>query len=184
MADNHVPTTPPPKRSRRRRVADLSGLAQAWENEKDVRKGSRKRKCLLQWKDPTKVGLIGFNSLKENWKVILHLINIYCPDSPPSKTVPVDDVKPEVQKFYEEIEVTPKSGLVHCESHSLKMFLTFMNRRHDGSTRKDNRLRALFDELTKYWPPKPRIKKNLVPDEEEASDDDAEADVEAQVWVW
>ena len=93
--DDHVPATPPPKRSRRRRVADLSGLAQAWENEKDVRKGSRKRKCLLQWKDPTKVGLTGVSSLKENWKVILHLINIYCPDSPPSKTVPVDDVKPE-----------------------------------------------------------------------------------------
>ena len=100
--------------------------------------------------------------------------------------------------------MAPKSGLVHCESHSLKMFLTFMNRRHDGSTRKDsflhctgmnealdpnqsrlitsqdNRLRALFDELTKYWPPKPRSKKNLVQDEEEGEDDE-EADVEAEV---
>ena len=34
--------------------------------------------------------------------------------------------------------MAPKSGLVHCESHSLKMFLTFMNRRHDDSTRKDS----------------------------------------------
>ena len=91
-----VPATPPPKKGRRRRVVDLSGLAQAWEQEKDVRKGARKRKCLLQWKDPSKVGLIGFNSIKDNWKVLLHLISIYCPDSPPSKTVPVDDVKPQV----------------------------------------------------------------------------------------
>ena len=34
--------------------------------------------------------------------------------------------------------MTPKSGLVHCESHSLKMFITFLNRRHDGSSRKDS----------------------------------------------
>ncbi|CAE7738278.1 unnamed protein product [Symbiodinium sp. CCMP2456] len=175
-----APTTPPPKRGRRRRDVDLSGLAQAWENEKDVRKGSRKRKCLLQWKDPTKVGIIGFNSLKDNWKVVLHLIDTYCPDSAPSKTVPVDAVKLQVQKFYEEIDVTPRTGLVHCESHSLKMFLTFMNRRHDGSKRKDNRLRALYDELAKHWPPKPRSKKHLVSEEDEASEDE-EGDVEAEI---
>ncbi|CAE7904173.1 unnamed protein product [Symbiodinium necroappetens] len=174
------PSTPPPKKGRRRRVADLSGLASAWEADKDVRKGARKRKSLLQWKDPTKVGLIGFNSIKDNWKVILHLISIYCPDSPPSKTVPVDDVKPEVEKFYEDIYVTPKSGLVHCESHSLKMFITFLNRRHDGSSRKDNRLRALFDELAKHWPPKPRSKRSLVSGEDQEEEDY----VEAYVWVW
>ena len=38
------PSTPPPKKGRRRRVADLSGLASAWEADKDVRKGARKRK--------------------------------------------------------------------------------------------------------------------------------------------
>ena len=106
--------------------------------------------------------------------------------------------------------MTPKSGLVHCESHSLKMFITFLNRRHDGSTRKDsflhslyrteciygaldpnqsrlipsedNRLRALFEELAKHWPPKPRSKKCLVSDEDEPEAE--EDDVEAGVWVW
>ena len=51
---------------------------------------------------------------------------------------------PEVAQFYEEISVTPRRGLVHCESHTLRMFVSYVNRRNDGSKRKASSLEFLI----------------------------------------
>ena len=42
----------------------------------------------------------------------------------------------QVRRYFEEIDITPKPGMIYCTSHSLKMFMSYINRRHDGSKRK------------------------------------------------
>ncbi|CAE7339651.1 PU1 [Symbiodinium sp. KB8] len=113
----------------------------------------RKKGSLLEWEHPSKVGLINRRSLMLNWKVT---------------------------RFFEEIEVTPKNGLVHCTSHSLKMFVSYINRRHDGSVRKDHRLKAIFDEVAKSWPPKIRSRKTLVVAEEDGEIEDEQEEEEEE----
>ncbi|CAE7226307.1 unnamed protein product [Symbiodinium sp. CCMP2456] len=93
----------------------------------------------------------------------------------------------QVTRFYEEIEVTPKNGLVHCTSHSLRMFVSYINRRHDGSERKDHRLKAIFDEVAKSWPPKPRSRRSLAAvvaedgEDVECEEEEAEEEEELQL---
>ncbi|CAE7212694.1 PU1 [Symbiodinium sp. CCMP2592] len=173
MADILVPQTPPRKVMKPRRAADLTGLWEAWEENRQLRKQSRKKGSLLEWEHPSKVGLINRRSLMLNWKVILPLLEIYCPKNEP-KTVPVQSLKQHVRRFFEEIEVTPKNGLCHCTSHSLKMFVSYIIRRHDGSVRKDHRLKAIFDEVAKSWPPKARSRRTLVEEAENPDDDECE----------
>ena len=97
MAEAEAPCTPPKKGYRAKRMwVEISGLWQSWEDDPDIRKAARKRKCLLSWPDPAKTGFINKTSLKENWKVILHLVRLYCPLAPPNKTAPVDAIKKEV----------------------------------------------------------------------------------------
>ncbi|CAE7435526.1 PU1 [Symbiodinium sp. CCMP2592] len=173
MADILVPQTPPRKVIKAKREANLTGLWEAWEENRQLRKYSRKKGSLLDWEHPSKVGLINRRSLMLNWKVILPLLEIYCPKHEP-KTVPVQSLKQQVKRFFEEIEVAPKKGLVHCTSHSLKMFVSYILRRHDGSVRKDHRLKAIFDEVSKSWPAKLRSRRTLLEAEDEPGDDECE----------
>ncbi|CAE7625789.1 unnamed protein product, partial [Symbiodinium sp. KB8] len=137
MAEADVPCTPPKKGSKSKRVwVEISGLWQSWEDDPVIRKAARKRKSLLCWPDPSKTGFINKTSLKANWRVVLNLVRLYCPLAPANKTAPVGAIKMQVEKFFEEISLTPRMGLVHCESHSLRMFISYINRRNDGSKRK------------------------------------------------
>ncbi|CAE7238013.1 unnamed protein product [Symbiodinium sp. CCMP2456] len=113
-------------------------LWEAWEENRAIRKLSRKKGSLLEWEDPSKV-----------------------------------------RKYFEEIDITPKPGMIYCTSHSLKMFMSYINRRNDGSKRKDHRLKAIFDAVGKHWQPKIRSRRTLaVQDEEEPAEEEAEEEEE------
>ncbi|CAE7497970.1 unnamed protein product [Symbiodinium sp. CCMP2456] len=162
MAVVAAPETPPRKGvAKARRDVDLSGLWEAWEENRAIRKFSRKKGSLLEWEDPSKVGKINKRSLLLNHKVLLALVEMYCPSNEPNKTVPVLNLKEQVRRYFEEIDITPKPGMIYCTSHSLKMFMSYINRRHDGSKRKDHRLKAIFDAVGKYWPAKIRSRRTL-----------------------
>ena len=97
MADALVPQTPPRKVIKPKRVANLTGLWEAWEENRQLRKHSRKKGSLLDWQHPSKVGLINRRSLMLNWKVILPLLEVYCPNHEP-KTVPVQSLKQQATR--------------------------------------------------------------------------------------
>ena len=89
-----APQTPPRKGpAKPRRDVDLSGLWEAWEGNRAIRKMSRKKGSLLEWEDPSKVGKINKKSLALNHKVILALVEVYCPNNESQKTVPVQNLK-------------------------------------------------------------------------------------------
>ena len=48
---------------------------------------------MLEWEDPSKVGKINKKSLALNHKVILALVEVYCPNNESQKTVPVQNLK-------------------------------------------------------------------------------------------
>ena len=54
MADTLVPQTPPRKVIKPKRVANLTGLWEAWEENRQLRKHSRKKGSLLDWEHPSK----------------------------------------------------------------------------------------------------------------------------------
>ncbi|CAE7378405.1 bigA [Symbiodinium sp. CCMP2592] len=171
------------KKNSKRAVPEIQGLWEAWEEDPVVRKGARKRKSLLFWPNPSKTGLINKASLKCNWRVVLAVVRLYCPRVPsdaPTKTVPVAALKDQVAKFFDDISITPRRGLVHCEAHSLKMFLSYMNRRNDGSRKKDATLAALYQELEKHWAPKVRSRRTLASGDEEDDDDEQEEQEEQE----
>ena len=93
-----VPQTPPRKVMKPRRVADLTGLWEAWEGDRKLRKLCRKKGSLLEWEHPSKVGLINRRSLMLNWKVLMPLLELYCPKHEPNKTVPVHGLKKEATR--------------------------------------------------------------------------------------
>ncbi|OLP91332.1 hypothetical protein AK812_SmicGene26991 [Symbiodinium microadriaticum] len=95
----------------------------------------------------------------------------------PNKTVPVQNLK-EVTKYFEEIDITPKPGMIYCTSHSLKMFMSYINRRHDGSKRKEHRLKAIFDAVGRYWPAKVRSRRSLAVPAVEQEDEEEEQEEE------
>ena len=75
----------------------MTGLWEAWEENRQLRKHSRKKGSLLDWEHPSKVGLINRRSLMLNWKVILPLLEVYCPNHEP-KTVPVQSLKQQATR--------------------------------------------------------------------------------------
>ncbi|CAE6938291.1 unnamed protein product [Symbiodinium sp. CCMP2592] len=171
----------PKKKGSKRAAPDITGLWEAWEDHPIIRKGARKRKSLLVWPDPSKTGLINKASLKCNWRVVLALVRIYCPtvaSDAPNKTAPVAALKKQVASFFNDISITPRRGLVHGESHSLKMFLSYLNRRNDGARRNDNSLSAIWDELEKHWAPKVRSRRNLQVSGDGENDDQEEEEDE------
>ncbi|CAE7338357.1 unnamed protein product [Symbiodinium sp. CCMP2456] len=177
MAEAESPCTPPKKGSKANRVwVEISGLWNSWEEDPIIRKAARKRKSLLCWPDPSKTGFINKASLKANWRVILNLVRLYCPLAPSNKTAPVGAIKKEVAKFFEEISLTPRVGLVHCESHSLRMFLSYINRRNDGSKKKDSCIAQIFEEVQKHWAPKIRSRGALVEADDEVEGDEQDDD--------
>ena len=73
----------------------LEGLAEAWDNISGIRKRTLKDKALIRWCSPKLVGVPTMESLKENADIMKTVISIWCPQSPPHKTIRVDDAKIE-----------------------------------------------------------------------------------------
>lgn len=72
---------------------DLSGLADAWDQCKEIRHGTTQRKSMLTWLTPKGSGHINFETLQLNVKVMKILVSLWCPKSPEPKTVGIDHLK-------------------------------------------------------------------------------------------
>ena len=146
---------------------DLSKLAEAWDNNKKVRRACMEHGQLLSWPDPTRVGVISLPALSRNFDVVMELLKIYLPQVPSGKTAYVDDLKEQVgllimfmnclcvfhvcgycntvgflsldqvAKLREDLRLKEDAALVHCEGMALRSFVTLVNRRNDACLRKE-----------------------------------------------
>ena len=76
----------------------LSGLGEAWETDKGVRrKVSRNQGQLINWPNPKKHGVVDFPAMSANADVLCYLLEFWCPKAPDRKTPHVDFIKPQAR---------------------------------------------------------------------------------------
>ena len=86
---------------------DLTGLAEAWEGDSELRRACLERGSLIQWQSPKLTGVVTLDAVKHNVAPLMQLLKIYLPQVPEAKTCCVDDVKDQVLQ----------SKLEHAPSH-------------------------------------------------------------------
>ena len=77
-------------------AVSLEGLANNWQEVESIRDRVLKEKSLLAWPNPKMTGVINFNTLSMNAKVIEVLLQLWCPQLAEPKTVLIDQVRNEV----------------------------------------------------------------------------------------
>ena len=74
----------------------LDGLGKTWERDDIIRHGALKRGSLLAWPDPKLTGVISFQTIAYNARLIEVLLSIHCPRTSSPKTVNIDKLRYEV----------------------------------------------------------------------------------------
>ena len=74
----------------------LAGLMTKWNDDDAIRTHVLHTQSLLKWPSPKHVGVINFNTLALNARVISKLLEVWCPQLDTPKTVWIDHVRDEV----------------------------------------------------------------------------------------
>lgn len=75
---------------------DLSGLAEIWDKDTEIRHGAIQRKSLLAWTSPKHCGRINYDSLQLNVRLMGTIVAFWCPRQPKPKTMALDNIKWQV----------------------------------------------------------------------------------------
>lgn len=76
----------------------LEGLGYAWEADECIRGNALQNGgSLLSWPSPKHVGVINFQCVSHNAKVLSILLERWCPQVPSVKTVNIDQLRAEVR---------------------------------------------------------------------------------------
>lgn len=73
----------------------LDGVGKAWEKDEVVRQKTLKNGALLSWPTKKLTGVITFQTIAHNARVMDILLNLHCPRTTP-KTVNIDKLRAEV----------------------------------------------------------------------------------------
>ena len=74
----------------------LDGLAVAWERDEIVRQKTLKSGSLLAWPTAKLTGVVSFQTISYNARVMDILLNIHCSKIPTPKTVNMEKLRAEV----------------------------------------------------------------------------------------
>lgn len=75
----------------------LEGLGKLWERDEVIRGKALKTGSLLSWPSPKKTGVITFETVAFNAKVVEHCLYHWCPQVPSVKTLNIDQVRAEAR---------------------------------------------------------------------------------------
>lgn len=73
----------------------LSGLGAQWEKDDVIRQNTLKNNSVLVWPKPTMVGVISFETVAINARVLDYMLRLHCPRLSQAKTVNIDHVRSE-----------------------------------------------------------------------------------------
>ena len=76
-------------------VLTLEGLAGAWESDQVIRSHALKMGTMLAWPSPKHVGVVTFETISKNARVMDLLLKLWCPQLTSAKTVNVDQLRAE-----------------------------------------------------------------------------------------
>ena len=89
----------PRKGSKLPDVNALSGLAAAWEKCRAIRQAALRNDSVLQWPTPALTGVITFETMTYNSKVLLRLLRLWLPQLDTLKTINVFAARKEVWHY-------------------------------------------------------------------------------------
>lgn len=72
---------------------DLDGLAEAWEDDKTIRSVVLHKGSLCSWPNVASTGVITFETMKMNAKVIMKILEVWCPKTLHPQTVYIDHMR-------------------------------------------------------------------------------------------
>jgi hypothetical protein len=75
----------------------LQGLAKAWDKDDVIRHLALKNGQLLKWPNKKQIGVISFETIAFNARVLDHLLRFHCPSVKTPKTVNIDLLREEVR---------------------------------------------------------------------------------------
>ncbi|CAE7650468.1 unnamed protein product [Symbiodinium sp. CCMP2592] len=173
-----------PKKEHKADELALDGLAAKLEKQKEIRKRLLKTGRLLVWEEPKKVGIINFKSMRPNASVLTILLHHYLHPAPELRTINVFAARreAEIALMREDLEMPADPAKVVCDASSLRCFVTYMIKRHNGAKRRDPVVRKLFDVMNHYFQVQP-MPGDVADDgeegeEEECKEEDVEVDPE------
>lgn len=76
---------------------NLDGLAKAWADDECVRSLLLHKKSLLSWPSSKKTGVISFETMAQNARVLSKVLEIWCPQMEIPKTLSIDDAREQVR---------------------------------------------------------------------------------------
>ena len=76
-------------------VLTLEGLAGSWESDQVIRSHALKMGTMLAWPSPKHVGVVTFETISKNARVMDLLLKLWCPQLTSAKTVNVDQLRAE-----------------------------------------------------------------------------------------
>ena len=74
----------------------LKGLWNRWDNDEPIRRFALKSGSLLSWPSPKHTGVLNFQTMGRNTRVLTHLMEIWVPQVPIAKTIHIDHIREEV----------------------------------------------------------------------------------------
>jgi len=74
----------------------LEGLGKMWENDETIRGRALATKSMLYWPTSEQVGVITFDTMKYNVRVLMILLEKWAPQVDSAKTVCIDQLRAEV----------------------------------------------------------------------------------------
>ena len=75
----------------------LQGLAKAWENDEVIRHSALKNWQLLKWPTQKLVGVISFETIAYNARVVDYVLRFHCPSTKTPRTVNTELLREEVR---------------------------------------------------------------------------------------
>ncbi|CAE7307268.1 CRYD [Symbiodinium necroappetens] len=129
----------------------LSGLAASWDKSKAIRGHLLKTGNLLRWPSPAQVGCINFETLGLNYRVMTKLLRIWLPKIDTLKTVNIFACRQEIAQLRSDLSLPADQVKIACDASSVRGFMSYMTKRHDGSIRRDPQVAKLFDVIGEYF---------------------------------
>ncbi|CAE7451442.1 unnamed protein product [Symbiodinium sp. KB8] len=129
----------------------LSGLAASWDKSRAIRGHLLKTGNLLRWPSPAQVGCINFETLGLNYRVMTKLLRIWLPKIDTLKTVNIFACRHEIAQLRSDLSLPADQVKIACDASSVRGFMSYMTKRHDGSIRRDPQVAKLFDVIGEYF---------------------------------
>lgn len=73
----------------------LDGLAKLWEDDEVIRRRVLEHDTLLQFPSKKQIGVITFETMSGNARVLAHVLTTWCPQHAAAKMVNIDQVRAE-----------------------------------------------------------------------------------------